>query len=129
MHRRVSHIYVPNTSKGDHYTMTNPGSQRFADYRLERLTPENEPIWDEFNASCPEGSIFHSLIWKRIAENLSGTPGEYFLLFKENEIFGLFPFTEYTIHGFRGFISASYPQSLHVLLRDHRDPTRDPLCR
>ena len=109
--------------------MTKPGSQRFADYRLERLTPENEPIWDEFNASCPEGSIFHSLKWKRIAENLSGTPGEYFLLFKENEIFGLFPFTEYTIHGFRGFISASYPQSLHVLLRDHRDPTRDPLCR
>jgi len=106
--------------------MTKPGSDRYADYRLERLAPKNEQIWDEFNASSPEGTLFHSLRWKQIAENLSGTPGEYFLLFKDDEIFGLFPLTEHVIRGFRGLISASYPQSLHVLLRDHRDPLALP---
>lgn len=107
--------------------MTKPGSQRFADYRLERLTPENGPLWDEFNASCPEGSIFHSLKWKRIAENLSGTPGEYFLLFRDDEIFGLFSLTEHVIHGFRGLVSASYPQSLHVLFGITGIHSRSPL--
>lgn len=124
--RRVRHLHGSSTSEGDHYTMTKPGSDRYADYRLERLAPKNEQIWDEFNASCPEGTLFHSLRWKQIAENLSGTSGEYFLLYKDDEIFGLFPLTEHVIHGFRGLISASYPQSLHVLLRDHRDPLALP---
>jgi hypothetical protein len=93
-----------------------------ADYHLERLDEENAKRWEEFNAASPEGSLFHSLKWKRMAELVSGTPREYFLLFKNETVVGLFPFVEHAVHGFRGFVPASDPLSLPAILKDASDP-------
>jgi CelD/BcsL family acetyltransferase involved in cellulose biosynthesis len=94
-----------------------------ADYHLERLSEENAKRWEEFNAASPDGSLFHSLRWKRIAEQRTRAPRHYFLLFRNDAVVGLFPFFENTIYGFRGLGPASYPMSLHAILKDNRDPS------
>jgi lipid II:glycine glycyltransferase (peptidoglycan interpeptide bridge formation enzyme) len=93
-----------------------------ADYYLERLNEENAKRWEEFNAASPDGSLFHSLKWKPIAERFSRTPWHHFLLYKNDAVVGLFPLIENTIHGFRGFVPASYPMSLPLILKDYSDP-------
>jgi len=92
-----------------------------AGYRLEQLNTENASSWDQFNTSSPEGSIFHSLKWKQLAEKCSDISCQYFLLFKDDEVVGLFPFIDHTIHTFRGLIPANNPMSLHAVLKDDTD--------
>jgi len=97
-----------------------------ADYRLEQLNSENAAEWEEFNASSTEGSIFHSLKWKQLAESCSGISCRYFLLFKDDEMAGLFPFIDHKIHLFHGLVPANNPMSIHAVLRDHTDPDAMP---
>jgi hypothetical protein len=74
------------------------------DYYLESLQENNAVIWENFNNTSPEGSFFHSLKWKQIAENTSNIRTQYFLLFKDAGIFGIFPFVERKIHFFNGLV-------------------------
>jgi hypothetical protein len=91
-------------------------------YRLEHLGDENAGQWEEFNASSPEGSPFHSLRWKRVLENGLGASCDYLVLLKDENVFGLFPFVRQTIRGFKGYVPPDTPISLHAILEDYRDP-------
>ena len=93
-----------------------------ADYRLERLNDGNEEKWEEFNKNSPEGSFFHGLKWTQIAEQSSGVKRHYFLLYKDEDVFGIFPFIEDKIHVFRGLRTARDPKILPAILKDSGDP-------
>ena len=93
-----------------------------SDYHLEKLGEENSELWDALNTISPDGSLYHSLKWKKIAEQRSGVPLQYYLLLKNEEVVGLFPLQEHTIYGFRGLVPAGDPLTLHAVLRDYHDP-------
>jgi len=93
-----------------------------ADYRLERLNDKNEEKWEDFNKNSIEGSFFHSLRWTQIAEKSSDINRQYFLLYKNEEVFGIFPFIEDNIHFFRGLRIARDPKILPAILKDYSDP-------
>ena len=92
------------------------------DYRLERLNDRNAESWERFNDTSAEGSLFHSLKWKQLAEKGSDIKRQYFLLYKGEEVFGIFPFIEHNIHFFRGLSPADDPHRLHAILKDYSDP-------
>ncbi len=77
-----------------------------AEYYLERLNEKNSNQWDEFNNNSPEGSFFHGMKWKKIADKTINFTAHYYLLFKNNSVFGIFPFAEQKIRFFRGLIPA-----------------------
>lgn len=91
-------------------------------YHLERLDEENAERWEAFHEGSTDGTLFHSLKWKRMAELRTGTPLQYFLLFRNEAVVGLFPFQDHTIYGFRGLVPASDPLSLHAVLGERPDP-------
>ena len=101
-------------------TDTEPADM--TEYRLERLDHENADAWEEFNNASPEGSVFHGLEWMRLTEKYFRARNRYFLLYRDNDLIGLFPFVEHTTHRFRGLIAANYPITLHVLLKNPHDP-------
>lgn len=101
-------------------TDTEPADM--TEYRLERLDHENADAWEEFNNASPEGSVFHGLEWMRLTEKYFRARNRYFLLYRDNDLIGLFPYVEHTTHRFRGLIAANYPITLHVLLKNPHDP-------
>lgn len=91
------------------------------DYYIERLNDNNAIKWEEFNNNSVEGSFFHSLKWKQIFENTSNLKMHYFLLFKNNTIFGVFPFVERKIHFFKGLVPLHGFGHYNAIIRDYRD--------
>lgn len=92
-------------------------------YHLERLDEENAGKWEEFNINSPEGSLYHSLKWKRIVEKSCDIRRQYFLLFKNGAVTGIFPLIEHNIHFFRGLLPESDPMTLHSIVEDYHDPS------
>ena len=74
------------------------------DYSLERLDADNAGLWENFNNTSHEGSFFHSLKWKQIIDNTTQARTQYFILFKDADIFGIFPFVERKIQFFNGLV-------------------------
>jgi hypothetical protein len=91
------------------------------DCHLERLNRENAKDWAALNETSPDGSIFHSLKWRRFAEQTTGVPNEDFLLYRDNEVVGLFPLAEQTIRNFLGIAPAHITWTLPFILKDYRD--------
>ena len=94
-----------------------------SEYHLERLDEENAGKWEEFNIKSPEGSLYHSLKWKQVAERCSNIKRHYFLFYKNNAVTGIFPLIEQNIQFFRGFLPESDPMTLHSILEDYLDPS------
>jgi|GEM_PF-291084 hypothetical protein len=92
------------------------------EYHLERLNRENAKDWADLNDTSPDGSLFHSLKWRQFAEQTSGVPNEDFILYRDDEVFGLFPLAMETIRGFSGIAPAHVPWTLRFILKDYRDP-------
>jgi hypothetical protein len=92
------------------------------DYHLEKLSADNAAQWEEFNNTSPEGSIFHSLSWKKIFERTTQFRTHYFLLFKNGRVSGIFPFVERTTCSFKGLIPLHEDGFQYALLRDDLDP-------
>lgn len=93
-----------------------------ADYHCERLSEGNAAAWEGLRIASPEGTLFHSLKWMRIAERQAGAPWCYHLLYKNESVCGLFPLAEHTIHGYRGFVPASFPMTLNAVINECNDP-------
>jgi hypothetical protein len=93
------------------------------DYHIERLNNKNAVKWEEFNNNSAEGSFHHTLKWKQIFEKTSDFKTNYFLLFKNDSIFGIFPFVERYRNLFKGFIPVLEPTHLYAILKDYSDPS------
>ena len=91
-----------------------------AEYHIEPLNDENENKWDEFNNNSREGSFLHSLKWKKITDRRDDFKAHYILLFKNNSVFGIFPFVEQNIRFFRGLVPGNNPCPI---LQDYSDPS------
>ena len=92
------------------------------DHRVERLNDTNAEKWEEFNRNSTEGSFFHSLKWKQIAERDPNYKPDYYLLFKDDAVSGIFPLVESDIRPFRGLVPSTNPHRLHGILDDYSDP-------
>ncbi len=97
-----------------------------ADYRLTRLDDENAGEWEEFNEHSAEGSLFHTPRWKEVLARTSEEREHYFLLFKDGNVVGLFPFIERDIGLFRGLVPPTDPLRLPAVLEDYTDPGAIP---
>lgn len=92
------------------------------DLRFERLNEENAEDWEQFNNYSEEGSFFHSLKWKQIAEKSSDIRDHYSLLYRNENVIGIFPFVGDNFYRFGGLAPARDPQRLHAILKDSGDP-------
>ena len=92
------------------------------DRRVERLNDTNAEQWEEFNRNSAEGSFFHSLKWKQIAERDPAYKPDYYLFFKDDAVSGIFPFVEADLRSFRGLVPSTNPGRLHGILDDYDDP-------
>jgi hypothetical protein len=101
---------------------SNTSTVDMDDLRFERLDEENADDWEQFNNSSDEGSFFHSLRWKEIAEKSSGIRDQYSLLYRNEDVIGIFPFVGDNFYRFGGLAPARDPQRLHAILRDSSDP-------
>ena len=97
-----------------------------AGYRLTRLSDENAEEWEEFNEQSAEGSLFHTPRWKKILARTSEETEHYFLLFKDEDVVGLFPFVEHDIGLFKGLVPPTDPLRLPAILKDSADPGAIP---
>lgn len=92
------------------------------EYHLERLSRENAEDWADLNDTSPDGSLFHSVKWREFAEQSSGVPNEDFVLYRDDEVFGLFPLAKESMRGFPGIVPAHVPWTLRFILKDYHDP-------
>jgi len=92
-----------------------------AEYSLERLHADNAGLWENFNNTSHEGSFFHSLKWKQILDTTTQARTHYFLLFKDGDIFGTFPFIEGKIHYFNGLVPLPGCGHNNAIIQDCRD--------
>ena len=58
--------------------------------KIELLTNEQE--WDDFVASCPDGTFYHTSKWKQILEEGFGYETVYYVIRNAGEIKGVCPF-------------------------------------
>jgi hypothetical protein len=90
------------------------------EYYLESLNESNSIKWETFNNNSIEGSFFHNLKWRQIFENLTRSKTNYFLLYKNNTIIGIFPFIEQNVRLFKGY-SPIFEPPLHFLMKDYSE--------
>jgi hypothetical protein len=93
------------------------------DYYIENLNSTNAVKWEELNNNSKEGSFFHSLKWKQIVDNYPDFKTHYFLLFKNNSIFGIFPFIEGKSYFFNGLMPLPGAGHSNAIIQDYRDPS------
>jgi hypothetical protein len=93
------------------------------DYYLEKLDPDNEDTWEEFNKNSVEGSLFHSLKWKQIVDTTTTYKTHYFLLFKNNRVTGIFPFIEENIRYFKGLVPLKGYGHHNAIISEYHDPS------
>jgi hypothetical protein len=96
---------------------------RLDNYHIESLNDKNAAKWEEFNINSEEGTFFHSLKWKQILENTLNYKTQYFLLFKNNNVFGIFPFAEHKIHSFKGLFPFQFSGHNNIIIQDFNDPS------
>jgi len=91
-------------------------------YRLEKLTPHNSQIWEEFNNNSNEGTFFHSIKWMEIVGNIELMKQNCFLVFRENELIGILPFIQSRKKFFNGLDPLPHTEFNHCIISDHHDP-------
>lgn len=94
-----------------------------AEFCLRRLDEENAGAWDDFNLGSPDGSVFHSIRWQKVVEWASENPCSNYLIYRNDEVIGLFPLVDHEIRVFHGLVPCWDPQHLHAVLgrRGDRD--------
>lgn len=87
-----------------------------AEFRLRRLGEESAGAWDDFNRGSPDGSVFHSIRWQAVMGRTTNHPCRNYLLYRNDEVIGLFPLADHEIRVFNGLVPCSDPQHLHAVL-------------
>ena len=81
------------------------------DYRAVELSESNASDWEGLNENSPQGSLFHTLKWKRLLEESfrKYATTRYFLIYQDHRPVALCPFFERRSWGFKNL--ASLPDS------------------
>ena len=64
---------------------------RLETLHVQSLTPEREPEWERFVQRHPQGSIFHTLPWKRFLSTYRGYEPHYRMALKGDVVQGVLP--------------------------------------
>ncbi|WP_292519985.1 GNAT family N-acetyltransferase [Methanoculleus sp.] len=87
-------------------------------YSVEPLSGDNAHQWETFNHHSREGTLFHSLRWKKILEDIFGFNLRYYLIQNEQKIIGICPFVERIRGYFRGLEDIPHSNFNDVILDD-----------
>lgn len=60
-------------------------------YSVVELDDYNAPQWEKLNEESSDGTLFHSLKWKKLLEQSLGFVARYFLIYREGELMALCP--------------------------------------
>jgi hypothetical protein len=78
---------------------------RLMSFRLAELNDSNAADWEGMNENSPQGSLFHTLKWKRLLEESFRFATRYFLIYQDNQPVALCPFFVRRSYGFKYLIS------------------------
>jgi hypothetical protein len=85
-------------------------------YSIEPLSRDNADQWEEFNAQSPEGTLFHSLRWKRVLEDVLHLRPRYYLILDGPDVVGISPGIEKSVMNFRGLVSNPHSETNNIVL-------------
>jgi len=74
-----------------------------------------------FNATSPQGSLFHDLRWKQVLEDVFHLKLRYYLIRSDREVVGISPWVEQSVMSFRGLVSIPHADENGILLDDGFD--------
>jgi len=87
-----------------------------ADYHIEELNPSNEDDWEKFIQKTEGGSLFHTLKWKNIIESSLDYKLYYYLIYFNDKVIAVCPFSKNTIKGFQGLMPPPNAEYRHILI-------------
>jgi FemAB-related protein (PEP-CTERM system-associated) len=58
---------------------------------IEKLSIENESLWDSYVDHHPEATFFHRIGWKKLIEQSMGYSGNYIMARDNDEVVGIYP--------------------------------------
>lgn len=93
-------------------------------YTAEALTEKSHHEWDEFNNGSRNGTVYHSIRWKKFLEDAFGLECRYYIVRESGEAVGICPFVEEYSGPFRGLIPLPHSEFNNVILDDSVDPCR-----
>ena len=96
----------------------------FMTYSIEMLSESNVHRWEEFNNQSREGTLFHSIQWKSVLEDILNVKAQYYLIVEDRRVVGLCPGVEQSAGFFRGLASIPYSEFNNLVLDDSFDTGR-----
>lgn len=86
---------------------------------IELLSRDNAHQWDDFNVRAPNGTIFHTLKWKQVLEEIFHLKLQYYLIRSEGEVVGISPWLERSALNFRGLVSIPHAEENGIVLDEN----------
>jgi hypothetical protein len=87
-------------------------------YSIELLSEDNADQWEGFNNQFEEGTLFHSLRWKQVLEDVFHPKLRYYLILNDREIVGISPWAEQSALNFQGLVSIPHSEYNGIMLGD-----------
>jgi len=87
-------------------------------YSIEALSESNRHQWEDFNNQSREGTLFHSIKWKKILEDVFKLKCQYYLIRGDKEVVGICPFVEHSAGPFRGLNGIPNSEFNNMLFND-----------
>ncbi len=85
-------------------------------YSIELLSEGNAHQWEEFNNQSREGTLFHSLRWKKVLEETLGSNLRYHLIRDDQKVIGICPFIERSAGYFQGLGDTPHSELNNIIL-------------
>ncbi len=93
-------------------------------YSIEVLSESNAYQWEEFNKRSREGTLFHSMQWKKFLEDTLKLRLKYYLILENRKVVGICPCIEQSVLGFRGLTDVPHSEVNNLILDDSFDFSR-----
>jgi hypothetical protein len=90
-------------------------------YSIEALSGSNAHQWEDYNNQSREGTLFHSLRWKKVLEDELTLKLKYYLILKDQRVVGIWPCMEQTAGFFRGLLGIPHSEYNNIILDDSFD--------
>lgn len=93
-------------------------------YSIEALSESNSCQWENFNKRSGEGTLFHSVRWKKILEDEFALKLNHFLFRDDEKVIGIYPSIEQSAGYFKGLNVLPYSEFNNLILDDSFDVGR-----
>lgn len=83
-----------------------------SEIKVRRLKPEAEPLWEQYVAGHPQGTLFHRLVWRDAVSQSFGHESQYLTAWRGDRLVGVFPLMRVDSH-LAGVILVSVPYGVY----------------